>query len=318
MIVKRTLQVLGTALVLVLFMRADVSPSVAVPIAAGLIGSAMAWLPYLASFRVPLMSPGNGVELGSLHTGLLLGVGLLAKKLGSGARSGRSKGDDAIGLRSPIVVSGLIVAAVALLLAVNAGESTTDGALHGVGVLSLVPSIGSSYYLIGAVMLGLIFAVGLWIVVAALPWITEGVAAAISGFGKLVPGMKPALDAVFLLGEAPRTAVVGFLLSLAGGTIGYYLFGWMGLSAVVPGMVVALSAGHLVCGGAAAVIAERVGGRRAFWILAPAHGLVLSFLVALAQTASAGVGQAGVGAAAELSDLSVVGAVLGGILRLFG
>jgi PTS system ascorbate-specific IIC component len=308
---------LGTALVLVLFRRAGVSPYVAVPIAAALVGSAMAWLPYLAAFRVSLMSPGRGVGLGSLHTGLLLGVGLLAKKLGVGGRKGGSKDDEGTGLRSPIVVSGLIVSGVALLLAINAGGNATDAALRGVGVLALIPSVGSSYHFIGAVMLGLVFAVGLWIVVDSISWVTDGISDAIRGFDRALPGIQPALGAVFMFEEAPRTVVTGFLLSLAGGTLGYYLFGWLGLGAVVPGMVAALSAGHLVCGGAAAVIAERVGGRRAFWILAPAHGLVLALLAALAQTATAGVGRAGVGAVAELSDLSVVGALLGGILSLF-
>jgi PTS system ascorbate-specific IIC component len=307
---------LGTAVFLVLFWRASISPIVAVPVVAALVGSAMAWLPWLSRSRANLMSPESGVTLGSWHTGALLGIALLAPRLGGGGHVVRPD-TDAPGLRSPIIVSGIVVGALAVLLAINAGEGGANSAISAVRLLALLPAIGSRYYLVGALIIGLIFAVGLWIVVDAIPLVLEGVNEALAGLRKGIPGLQPALDALFMLDEAPRTAVIGFLLSLGGATLGYYLFGWLGLGVVVPGMLVSASAGHLIGGGAAAIVAERLGGRRALWILVPAHGFILSLLVALAYDASAGLGRARAGAVVELSDLAVIDALISGILRLF-
>ncbi len=311
---------LGSALLLILFLRAGANPYVAVPIVSLLIGSAMAWLPYLANRPYVLMSQPGRPTLGSFHTGLLLGVAALAPKLGgSETKKRKPAGEDAgdMALGSPLLFSGIVVGLLCLLLAINAGEEKTTAALATIDLLSLLPTIGSSFYLIGALIVGFTFAAGLWLIIQAIPLVLRGVDEAFAGWQKLLPGTRPALDALFMLSEAPRTAVIGFLLSLAGGILGFFLFGWMGLTSVVPGMLVALSAGHLVGGGAAAIIAEKRGGQRAMWAIAPAHGLLLSFLAALVMTASASLSKGGIGVAVELSDLSVVGSLIAFILWIF-
>ena len=87
------------------------------------------------------------------------------------------------------------------------------------------------------------------------------------------------------------------------------------MTATVPGMALLLSTGHFIGGGAAGIIAQRIGGLRSALILAPAHGLVLSLLVSLSIAAPAG--KASSAPAIELSDPSLVGALVGAILRLF-
>ncbi len=311
---------LATAMLLVLFLRVDASPYLAVLSTGAVVGSAMAWLPYLACKPHELMEDSHGVVLGSFHTGLLAGVAALAPKIGTPGRKGKKDSSttlDSNDLSTPIMFSGLIISALAFLLALNAGEETATAAMKGLGLLALLPSVGAGSYLIGPLVLGFVFAAGLWIVVKATPYILRGIGDAFSGWKKLLPRTRPAVDALFMLAEAPRDAVMGFLLSLAAGTLGYYLFGWIGMTTVVPGMLVALSAGHLVGGGAAAIIASRRGGQRALWIMAPAHGLVLSLVAGLAMTASVGLSKAKIGVAVELSDLSVVGALWSLILRLF-
>jgi len=311
---------LGTGLLTILFARVGASPYLAVPITGVLVGSAMAWLPYLATKPAALMNGDNRVVLGSFHTGLLWLTAWLAPKLGGADKRNAKEPKeivDASNIRSPILFGGGLVALLALLLAINAGEEKTDAILKSVGVLSLLPSVGSSYWAVGALMIGFGFAAGLWVLLLGMPWVVRGVADAFDGFQRLLPGTRPGLDGLFIMSEMPRVAVIGFLLSFAGGTLGYYLFGWLGLKVAIPGMLVALSAGHLIGGGAAATIARRFGGQRAMWAFPAVHGLALALIAALAMTASSGLGKAKAGLALELSDLSVLSTLLGSVLQLF-
>ena len=115
--------ILMSTLSLGIFARAGIGPGWAVPVAAAVVGSSMAWLPYLAERFNVWKGPG-GVALGSWHTGALIGVAFVAKKIGP-KLGGSKKGSKSESLASPVAFGSLLIGGVSLLLALNAGENTT-------------------------------------------------------------------------------------------------------------------------------------------------------------------------------------------------
>lgn len=307
---------LGSAALLMPWFLADASPYLAVPVVGVVIGSAMAWLPFLGDRSLPLVRAGEGIGLGSFHTGLLFACIRVARIVGARrqpppaeepARAGTAGGSFRGG---PILGSGALVGAVFLLLAVNAGDAVTRTVLS-LDLFAPLPMVAADQYLVAAALVGCIFAAALYIVVRSAPSIVGVVVKSFEGFRRLVPGLRPAVDAVFILPEAPHAAVVGALLSYAGAIAGSFLFGMVGMNAVVPGMMLAFTAGHFVGGGAAGVIANRVGGRAAVAVVAPLHGLALSFLASFAITLANTD-------AIELSDVALLAAALGKLAGLVG
>ncbi len=295
---------LATALLLALFSQANASPYVAVPITAFVVGSAAAWLPYLA--EGPLALGGRPFALGTFHTLLLGGARWAGARFAGGPKEGAFDLDAEDLARSPLLFAAVLVGGVAAFLALVVGPEKSTTVLQGATLLHILPSAGSTYYALGGLFVGFELAAGLWVLLLALPRVVAAVNAAAPGLARLAPGSKPALDAIFVLPDAPRAAVSGFLLSLAGGLLGFYIAGAMGLAASAPGVLTAMTAG-----GAAGVLADRAGGRRGLMIAASAHGLVLSILVALGATLASDA------IAVELGDVSVLGAVLSLVLKPF-
>ena len=305
---------LGASLLLLLFYRSGASAYVAVPVTGLLIGSAMAWLPWIAVKPNKLTGKSGKFELGSLHTSLLVGLAWLAPRVGGTKKTKRKKSASEL---EAFLVGGVLISGLSLLLAINAGETATHNALSRIVLLQIVPSTGSGYYLVGALMLGFFFAGGFWILVSSSQHVLSGVIDSFEGWQRLLPGSVPAMDGLFMLSEAPLDAVIGFLLSFAGGVIGFHFFGWIGLTAVVPGMLVAATAGHFISGGVAGIIAARIGGTRALFILAPLHGVLLSLITAVAVSGSKTVATSASAVGTELGDLSVIAVATSWILRLF-
>lgn len=308
--------VIGASVLLLLFFRARASVYVAVPVTGVVIGSGMAWLPWLSANPYRLTGKSSKFDLGSLHTTVIVGVAWLAQKLGGDGKRKSTK--DGEGLLTAVITGGVFISVLSLLLAINAGAKPTDQAVQSLVVFQLVPSSGAAYYLVGALMLGFVFAAGLWILLFSASHVLTGIVECFQGWRKLLPKVTPALDGLFMLSESPRDAVIGFLLSLAGGMVGFYFFGWIGLTAAVPGTLVAATAGHFISGGVAGTIAARIGGNRALLILLPAHGLILSLVTAMALSGSRTVSAAAASpAGTELIDVSIVATLASWILRLF-
>lgn len=130
------------------------------------------------------------------------------------------------------------------------------------------------HYLVYAMIQGITFAAGVFIILQGVRLILAEIVPAFTGFSeKLVPNAHPALDCPIVFPYAPNAVLIGFLASFAGGVIGLALLGQLNWVLILPGVVP-----HFFCGATAGVFGNATGGRRGSIIGAFAHGLLITFL----------------------------------------
>lgn len=170
---------------------------------------------------------------------------------------------------------------------------------------------GGQNFILFAIMQGITFAAGVFIILQGVRLILAEIVPAFKGIADtLVPNAKPALDCPVVFPYAPNAVLIGFLSSFLGGIVGMFIL--MGMDAVVilPGVVP-----HFFCGATAGVFGNAMGGKRgAFWG-AFAHGLLITFLPVLLMPMMGDLGFANT--TFSDADFCGVGIILGGIVKLF-
>ncbi len=175
---------------------------------------------------------------------------------------------------------------------------------------------GYSNWLIYAVVSGLNFAGGIYIILSGVRMVLAEIVPAFRGIAdKLVPNAKPAIDCPVLYPYAPNAVLIGFLVSFAGGVVGMFIlyginaaWGAAALPLILPGVVP-----HFFCGASAGVLTNAEGGLRGCVVGTFIHGIVITLLPALLMPVLGALNFAG--ATFSDADMCVTGLVLGNIAR---
>lgn len=127
---------------------------------------------------------------------------------------------------------------------------------------------GDKNYIVYAILQGITFCVGLFILLTGVRLLIAELVPAFAGIAeKVVPGARPCLDCPVLFTYAPNAIVYGFVFTTVGTVIGMFLWPLFGLPMVIPGIM-----SNFFAGGTAAIFANATGGRRGTIIASIVHG----------------------------------------------
>ncbi len=266
-----------------------------------ILGCLLTGMPALAQPWMRKINEKNDFALG--HFGVLgyLASAYIGRWLGdptSSMEEARFTGSLSF-LKDKIFFIASSMAIIFIFIALNVGGGKVTGK-------------GDQNYLLFSLLQGLKFAAGFAIILWGVEMMLTEIIQAFPGIsGKLAPGALPALDCYVLFPLAPRAAFVGFLMSLVGGVIGMYLFGWFGLTVFLPTLIF-----HFYGGATAGIFGNATGGRRGAVVGALVHGLIISLLAALLALMIHKAGFTTTNTI-EYADYGVVGSILGAIVWLF-
>lgn len=175
---------------------------------------------------------------------------------------------------------------------------------------------GYSNWFIYAIVSGLNFAGGIYIILSGVRMVLAEIVPAFRGIAdKLVPNAKAAIDCPVLYPYAPNAVLIGFLVSFAGGVVGMFiLYGinaalaTAALPLILPGVVP-----HFFCGASAGVFTNAEGGLKGCIVGTFVHGIVITLLPALLMPVLGALNFAG--ATFSDADMCATGLVLGNIAR---
>jgi ascorbate PTS system EIIC component len=155
------------------------------------------------------------------------------------------------------------------------------------------------------------FTAGMYIILAGVRMLISEIIPAFQGIAeRVVPRSIPALDCPILFTYSPIAAIVGFLISFAGGLTAMSVLLFYQYTTIIPGVIP-----HFFSGGAAGVIAYKIGGRRGLFIATFVHGFIITILPVFLTPLLSGLGY--VRATFADSDFSIVGILLHFLVRLF-
>ncbi|GGC83470.1 PTS ascorbate transporter subunit IIC [Thalassobacillus devorans] len=168
---------------------------------------------------------------------------------------------------------------------------------------------GGQNFLVFALIQGITFAAGVYIILAGVRMLLAEIVPAFKGIAdKVVPNAKPALDCPAVFPFASNAVIIGFLTSFIAGLASMFLLPVFGLKVIVPGLVP-----HFFTGAAAGVFGNATGGRRGAIFGSAANGVLISFLPALLLPVLGTLGFEGT--TFGDSDFGVVGIVLGNLIN---
>lgn len=298
-----------------------------------ILGFLMAGIPAMIQKEMEKVTGNDRIALGHFST-----VGyLLAAKIGAavGNRAAEKQAEKDRGVEAKDI-SGKSVEDVHFPAKLSFMRDTTVGIFLVMSVIFLVMSgiaasrtdlasldlsygsIGYQNWIIYAVMEGAQFSVAIYVILAGVRLIIAEIVPAFKGIAaKIVPYARPAVDCPILFSYTPNAAMIGFLMSFAGGIVTMLvLIGFnmiqenILLPIIVPGVVA-----HFFCGGSAGVFANAEGGLKGCLIGAFVHGIFIT-LLSLAVIPVIGALNLS-GTAFSDSDFCIVGIIAGNLGRVF-
>ncbi|WP_336795189.1 PTS sugar transporter subunit IIC [Erwinia aphidicola] len=277
-------------------------PGVELILLGGVIAGLMAVLmPAIAQPIVRKITGGDDIALGHFCTiGYMVQAGV-AKVTGDVSKSTEDMElPPALSFLQDTYLSMMVVMIpIYLIPAIAAGPEVVAASSNGVN------------YLVYAFLQSIQFVVGVYVLLAGVRLLLAEIVPAFRGIAlRVVPDAVPALDCPVLFPYAPNAVIVGFISTTVGAVIGMFLFPWVGLAMILPGMLT-----NFFAGGTAGIFANAVGGRRGAIIGGVFHGLFITLLPALLLPL---LGQYGFqNVTFSDSDVIGVGLVFGHILNFF-
>lgn len=201
-------------------------------------------------------------------------------------------------LRDSSVAIGLTMLVMYLIVTVLAGPAYVENTL----------GIGDNY-IVFAIVQSLIFAAGVYVVLAGVRMVIAEIVPAFKGWAdKLVPDSKPALDCPIVFPYAPNAVLIGFFVSFLGGIVGMLILILFNGTVILPGVIP-----HFFVGATAGVFGNATGGRRGAVVGSFINGLVITFLPLLLTPVMGNLGFANT--TFSDADFIGVGVVLGNVAQ---
>ncbi|MDR2860631.1 MAG: PTS ascorbate transporter subunit IIC [Elusimicrobiota bacterium] len=170
-------------------------------------------------------------------------------------------------------------------------------------------------WVVWAITKGLSFAGGVYIVLAGVRLILGEIVPAFKGIAeKLVPNAKPALDCPVVFPYAPNAVLIGFLVSFVGGIVGLFILYFINASLIPVALILPGVIPHFFCGATAGVFGNAQGGLKGCIAGAFGHGLLITFLPAIALPVFGALGFANT--TFSDADFSVASIFFGNVARL--
>lgn len=267
----------------------------------GIAGVMAVLMPAIAQPIVRKITGGDDIALGHFCTiGYMVQAGV-AKVTGDVSKSTEDvELPQALSFLQDTYLSMMVVMIpIYLIPAIAAGPEVVAASSNGVN------------YLVYAFLQSIQFVVGVYVLLSGVRLLLAEIVPAFRGIAlRIVPDAVPALDCPVLFPYAPNAVIIGFISTTIGAVIGMFLFPWVGLAMILPGMLT-----NFFAGGTAGIFANAVGGRRGAVIGGVFHGLFITLLPALLLPL---LGQYGFqNVTFSDSDVIGVGLVFGHILNFF-
>ena len=138
----------------------------------------------------------------------------------------------------------------------------------------------SDNYIVFAFIQSLVFAAGVYVVLAGVRMVISEIVPAFKGWAdKIVPGAKPALDCPVVFPYAPNAVLIGFFVSFLGGIVGMAIMLLFKNTSLFNGLIILPGViPHFFVGATAGVFGNATGGRRGAVVGSFVNGLVITFL----------------------------------------
>ena len=213
--------------------------------------------------------------------------------------------DTTVSISITMIVFFMIVTGVAVM---NGGLSDpTISALFAGGDTK-------THWLVWALMHGINFAAGVYIILSGVRLIIGEIVPAFKGIAeKLVPNSKPALDCPVVFPYAPNAVLIGFLVSFAGGIVGLLVLGMINTNLIPVALILPGVIPHFFCGASAGVFGNAQGGLKGCIAGSFAHGLLITFLPAICMPVMGALQFANT--TFSDADFSVVGILIGNVAQ---
>ena len=305
---------MATVLTVVLLSQQATDPLAVIGGAVGL-ATMMVVMPAFAHPWTKKVTGGQPFAIGHFNTLSYITSGFLGQFVGKGSKSTEEMElPDAIKfVRDPMVATAAsmvilyLVFAVALLARVGEAAAIKDAGGGTVG--------GAGGYLAAQFGNALSFGAGVAIILLGVRTILGEIVPAFAGIAeRVVPGAVPALDIPVMYPFAPNAVIIGFLMSVVGGLVGFvvlsaWLGPWLALPLILPGMVP-----HFFDGAGAGVFGNATGGRRGAVVGGFVNGLIITFLAAILVPVMSAIGF--VNTTFGDSDFQWFGIVTGNVARI--
>ncbi|SMB79471.1 PTS system IIC component, L-Asc family (TC 4.A.7) [Pasteurella testudinis DSM 23072] len=229
------------------------------------LGLIMAFFPAIAHRYMKRITGSDEVGFGHFGTIGYVLSGAIGEVAGKGSKSTEEINlpKNLSFLRDSSISISLTMMVIYLILALSSGSDYIEQNLS-----------GGQNYLVYAIIQGITFAAGVYIILAGVRLILAEIVPAFTGISeKLVPNARPALDCPIVFPYAPNAVLIGFLFSFLGGIVGLFILGQLSWVLILPGVVP-----HFFCGATAGVFGNATGGRRGAMLGAFCHGVLITFL----------------------------------------
>ncbi|MCP8615901.1 PTS ascorbate transporter subunit IIC [Salirhabdus salicampi] len=289
-------------LISAVLVTAGVTGPILIIIGSTILGLLMVLMPALLQPYMRKITGSNDIALGHFGSIGYFTAGVVGQLVGDkGKTTEEIRVPKSLGfLRDTSVAVSLTMAIMFFIVSFAAGPSYVESELSG----------GTNFLIFGLTE-AIVFAAGVYIVLAGVRMILAEIVPAFQGIAdKVVPNAKPALDCPVVFPFAPNAVVIGFLFSFFAGIICMFLLPIFGLKVIVPGLVP-----HFFTGAAAGVFGNATGGRKGAMFGAFTNGILISFLPALLLPVLGSLGFENT--TFGDSDFGIIGILLGGFAKLF-
>lgn len=233
------------------------------------LGLTMAFFPAIAQPTMRKITGNDDIAFGHFSTLTYVLSAEVGKLVGKGSKSTEETSfpKGLAFLRDSSIAIALTMLVMYLIVVVIAGPTFTQGIS------------GGQNWLIYAVIQGITFAAGVYIVLQGVRLVIAEIVPAFKGFSeKIVPDAKPALDCPVVFPFAPNAVLIGFVVSFIGGVIGMLILILLGNTNLDPMVILPGVVPHFFVGATAGVFGNATGGRRGAVIGSFVNGVVITFL----------------------------------------
>lgn len=272
----------------VVLATADLPGVQLVIVGAVLLGAVMVVMPAFAQPWMRRITGNDSIAIGHFGTLGYIAAGATGQAVGRRSRSTEDMRlpESLRFLRDSMVATALsmvvfyAIFSVAYLARVGRDEA-----------FELFGSADLGNYIVSALIQGLMFGIGVAIILFGVRTILGELVPAFQGIAeRVVPGAVPALDCPIVFPYAPNAVLIGFISSFVGGLVSLALIAGifgpaLGLALILPGMVP-----HFFTGGTAGVFGNATGGRRGAALGGFVNGVLITFLPAVLLTVLGSLG----------------------------